>query len=87
MTSSQIVVVADTTPLITLAGTSEIRLLPLLFGTVHIPKQVWNEYEKFRPQMDLPDISQLLWLQHHSVMKHMIVLPLRIFFQISRADY
>jgi predicted nucleic acid-binding protein len=60
-------VVADTTPLITLAGVGEIRLLPLLFGEIHIPEQVWDEYEKFRPQQQLPDLSAMAWLQRHLV--------------------
>lgn len=70
MTASIAVVVADTTPLITLAGVGEIRLLPLLFGEIHIPEQVWDEYEKFRPQFtpqQLPDLSAMTWLHRHIV--------------------
>lgn len=68
MKNPPVVVVADTTPLITLAGVGEIRLLPLLFGEVHIPEQVWEEYEKFRPQQHLPDVAAMTWLHRHQVM-------------------
>ena len=70
MTIPPTVVVADTTPVITLAAVGEIHLLPLLFGDVHIPEQVWDEYEKFRPQFtpqQLPDLSTQTWLHHHLV--------------------
>ena len=55
---SRVVVVADTTPLITLGGAGAIDLLHLVFGEIHIPEQVWDEYEKFRTQMMLPDLAQ-----------------------------
>src|SRR5579875_3575155 len=64
---SSAIVVADTTPLITLAGAGAIDLLHLVFGEVHIPEQVWNEYEKFRTQMTLPDLSEATWLHRHQV--------------------
>jgi len=64
---SSSIVVADATPLITLAGAGVIRLLHLVFGEVHIPEQVWDEYEKFRTQMMLPDLSQASWLHRHQV--------------------
>ena len=67
MSTPVAVVVADTTPIISLAGVGEIRLLPLLFGEIHIPEQVWGEYEKFRPQQQLPDLSTLTWLHRHQV--------------------
>jgi len=67
MTRPIAVVVADTTPIITLAGTGVIHLLPLLFTEVHIPEQVWAEYEKFRAQFALPDLSQASWLHRHTV--------------------
>jgi predicted nucleic acid-binding protein len=61
------IVIADTTPLITLAATGAIYLLPVVFGEVHIPEQVWGEYEKFRPQMTLPDLAQASWLKWHQI--------------------
>ena len=37
------IVVSDTTPLITLMKASRLELLEKLFGTVHIPKAVFDE--------------------------------------------
>lgn len=64
---SNTIVVADTTPLITLAGAGVLLLLHSVFGEVHIPEQAWGEYEKFRPQMLLPDLAPASWLQRHQV--------------------
>ncbi len=64
---SSVVVVADTTPLITLGGAGAIDLLHLVFGEVHIPEQVWDEYVKFRMQMTLPDLAQVVWIHRHQV--------------------
>ncbi len=61
------IVVADTTPLITLGGAGAIGLLHSVFGKIHIPEQVWDEYEKFRTQMSLPDLAHSVWLHRHQV--------------------
>ncbi len=54
-------VIADTSPLINLAGIGEIELLPRLYGAVSIPRQVAQEFAEGASATD-PVLDQLPWL-------------------------
>lgn len=54
-------VIADTSPLINLAGIGEIELLPRLYGAVSIPRQVAKEFAEGASATD-PVLDQLPWL-------------------------
>lgn len=53
--------VADTTPLITLAGVGLFDLLPQLYGHITVPRAVVAEYQVKASSAD-PDLQQLSWL-------------------------
>lgn len=60
------VIIADTSPLITLVGVELLDLLPQLYGRVLIPEQVLAEY-LVGAQPAEPDIRTFSWLQTQPV--------------------
>ena len=51
------IVVADTTPIITLLKINHLRILQELYGTVHIP---WAVYEELTENADFPDEARTI---------------------------
>jgi predicted nucleic acid-binding protein len=59
-----LLVVADTTPLLYLARTGLLDLLPRLFRRVIVPRTVWEELVVARPDAeDVPTLRAATWLE------------------------
>lgn len=54
------VVVSNTTPLIALAWLEQLDLLPQLFGQVHIPQAVFDEFRAKPGAVEIPEASWLV---------------------------
>jgi predicted nucleic acid-binding protein len=52
------IIISDTSPLISLAGLGKLDLLEKLYGDIYIPMAVWDEIKPLIEKFNIPDVKR-----------------------------